>query len=177
MKVHACSWMLSCHWCCWRREKTQCDPIADLYLARRFVPSPNEMLPQSDSPDKEADKLMSRGGTSQDSVWFYLTYISHESTHMRIAIRPIRQLHLSRPCFSGAIKMSDKQEQIVLYDLASKPPQKCWSLNPWKSMFCSSVRGSVWSSIARFLLNYKGLDYRTEWVRRAHPKPGTLRGN
>ncbi|KAK4129679.1 hypothetical protein N657DRAFT_640345 [Parathielavia appendiculata] len=40
-------------------------------------------------------------------------------------------------------------EQIVLFDLASKEPRSCWSLNPWKT---------------RMLLNYKGLDYRTEWV-------------
>ncbi|KAL2192620.1 hypothetical protein P885DRAFT_64735 [Corynascus similis CBS 632.67] len=40
-------------------------------------------------------------------------------------------------------------EQIVLFDLPSKEPRRCWSLNPWKT---------------RLLLNYKGLDYRTEWV-------------
>jgi len=41
------------------------------------------------------------------------------------------------------------QEQIILYDLPSRAPCKAWSLNPWKT---------------RFLLNYKGLDYRTEWT-------------
>ncbi|KAK4234981.1 hypothetical protein C8A03DRAFT_37196 [Achaetomium macrosporum] len=40
-------------------------------------------------------------------------------------------------------------EQIVFFDLPSKPPNSCWSLNPWKT---------------RLLLNYKGLDYRTEWL-------------
>ncbi|KAK4096832.1 hypothetical protein N658DRAFT_527464 [Parathielavia hyrcaniae] len=40
-------------------------------------------------------------------------------------------------------------EQIVLFDLPSREPRSCWSLNPWKT---------------RMLLNYKGLDYRTEWV-------------
>lgn len=39
--------------------------------------------------------------------------------------------------------------QITLYDLPSKPPCKAWSLNPWKT---------------RFLLNFKGLDYKTEWT-------------
>ncbi|KAK3309432.1 uncharacterized protein B0T15DRAFT_515476 [Chaetomium strumarium] len=40
-------------------------------------------------------------------------------------------------------------EQIVFFDLRSKEPNSCWSLNPWKT---------------RLLLNYKGLDYRTEWL-------------
>ncbi|KAL2255973.1 hypothetical protein VTK26DRAFT_2405 [Humicola hyalothermophila] len=44
---------------------------------------------------------------------------------------------------------SDSEQQIVLFDLPSKPPNKAWSLNPWKT---------------RMLLNYKGLNYRTEWI-------------
>ncbi|KAL2015377.1 hypothetical protein VTK56DRAFT_5753 [Thermocarpiscus australiensis] len=46
--------------------------------------------------------------------------------------------------------------QIVLFDLPSRPPRSCWSLNPWKT---------------RFLLNYKGLDYRTEWLEYPEIKP------
>jgi len=38
---------------------------------------------------------------------------------------------------------------IILYDLPSKDPCGCWSLNPWKT---------------RMALNYKGVDYNTEWV-------------
>ncbi|KAL2131219.1 hypothetical protein VTI74DRAFT_5396 [Chaetomium olivicolor] len=47
-------------------------------------------------------------------------------------------------------------QQIVLFDLPSKDPCSCWSLNPWKT---------------RLLLNYKGLDYRTEWVEYPDIKP------
>ncbi|KAK3341879.1 hypothetical protein B0T25DRAFT_355212 [Lasiosphaeria hispida] len=47
-------------------------------------------------------------------------------------------------------------EQIVLFDLPSKAPVGPWSYNPWK---------------ARMLLNYKGLDYRTEWTEYPDIKP------
>ncbi|KAL7926957.1 hypothetical protein ACQKWADRAFT_279127 [Trichoderma austrokoningii] len=40
-------------------------------------------------------------------------------------------------------------EQVILFDLASQAPRTSWSLNPWKT---------------RMLLNYKGLDYKTEWM-------------
>ncbi|KAM0257019.1 hypothetical protein ACHAQJ_004612 [Trichoderma viride] len=40
-------------------------------------------------------------------------------------------------------------EQITLFDLASQEPCTSWSLNPWKT---------------RLLLNYKGIDYKTEWI-------------
>lgn len=40
-------------------------------------------------------------------------------------------------------------QQIVLFDLASKDGNKCWSHNPWKT---------------RFVLNYKGLNYTTEFL-------------
>ncbi|KAK6948967.1 hypothetical protein Daesc_009039 [Daldinia eschscholtzii] len=40
-------------------------------------------------------------------------------------------------------------QEIVLFDLPSRPPNKTWSYNPWKT---------------RFILNYKNLPYRTEWV-------------
>ncbi|KAI5927203.1 putative glutathione S-transferase [Camillea tinctor] len=47
-------------------------------------------------------------------------------------------------------------EQIVFFDLASKPPNQTWSLNPWKT---------------RFALNFKGLDYKTEWMQYPDIKP------
>ncbi|KAK4040970.1 hypothetical protein C8A01DRAFT_35026 [Parachaetomium inaequale] len=45
--------------------------------------------------------------------------------------------------------------QIVLFDIPSKQGT-CWSLNPWKT---------------RLLLNYKGLDYRTEWLEYPNIRP------
>lgn len=39
--------------------------------------------------------------------------------------------------------------KIILFDLASKDGNKCWSLNPWKT---------------RFVLNFKKLDYTTEFL-------------
>jgi glutathione S-transferase len=48
------------------------------------------------------------------------------------------------------------QAKITLFDLASKDGNKCWSLNPWK---------------ARFVLNFKGLDYQTEFVEYPDLKP------
>ncbi|KAK4182722.1 hypothetical protein QBC35DRAFT_143982 [Podospora australis] len=41
------------------------------------------------------------------------------------------------------------QNEIVLFDLPSRPPCKSWSLNPWKT---------------RFILNYKNIPYHTEWL-------------
>ncbi|KAL1855757.1 hypothetical protein VTK73DRAFT_8480 [Phialemonium thermophilum] len=38
---------------------------------------------------------------------------------------------------------------ITLFDIPTKAPRKCWSLNPWKT---------------RLLFNYKGLDYKVEWL-------------
>ncbi|KAH8179089.1 hypothetical protein LIA77_00608 [Sarocladium implicatum] len=40
-------------------------------------------------------------------------------------------------------------EKLTLFDLPSRPPCTTWSLNPWK---------------ARMLLNFKGIDYQTQWV-------------
>lgn len=37
----------------------------------------------------------------------------------------------------------------TLFDIPTKSPQVCWSMNTWRT---------------RLLLNYKGLDYKTEWV-------------
>ncbi|KAF5137836.1 Glutathione S-transferase-like protein ustS [Metarhizium anisopliae] len=46
--------------------------------------------------------------------------------------------------------------QITLLDLPSKEPCSSWSLNPWKT---------------RMLLNFKGLDYKTEWTEYEDIKP------
>ncbi|GAW11614.1 hypothetical protein ANO14919_009610 [Xylariales sp. No.14919] len=46
--------------------------------------------------------------------------------------------------------------KIVLFDLPSKEPKHAWSLNTWKT---------------RLVLNYKGLDYETEWVEYPEIKP------
>ncbi|KAL5611667.1 hypothetical protein BROUX41_000753 [Berkeleyomyces rouxiae] len=40
-------------------------------------------------------------------------------------------------------------EKLIFFDLPTKAPQKGWSLNPWRT---------------RLILNYKGIDYGTEWV-------------
>ncbi|KAF2869997.1 hypothetical protein BDV95DRAFT_93860 [Massariosphaeria phaeospora] len=45
---------------------------------------------------------------------------------------------------------------VVLYDIPTKAPPKAWSLNPWKN---------------RMVLNYKGIDYRTEWVEYPDVRP------
>jgi len=39
--------------------------------------------------------------------------------------------------------------EIILYDLASQLPSTSWSLNPWKT---------------RLALNFKGVNYKTQWV-------------
>ncbi|PSR77832.1 hypothetical protein BD289DRAFT_444769 [Coniella lustricola] len=46
-------------------------------------------------------------------------------------------------------------QQITLFDLANQQGT-CWSLNPWKT---------------RFVLNFKGLDYKTEWLEYPNIKP------
>ncbi|CAG7565961.1 unnamed protein product [Fusarium equiseti] len=40
-------------------------------------------------------------------------------------------------------------DTITLFDIPTKPPQVCWSMNIWRT---------------RLLLNFKGLDYKTEWL-------------
>ncbi|KAL8680962.1 MAG: hypothetical protein Q9186_002862 [Xanthomendoza sp. 1 TL-2023] len=40
-------------------------------------------------------------------------------------------------------------EEITLFDLPSKPPNRSWSLNPWKT---------------RLVLHYKSLPYKTHWL-------------
>ncbi|KAF2665090.1 hypothetical protein BT63DRAFT_429035 [Microthyrium microscopicum] len=39
--------------------------------------------------------------------------------------------------------------KLVLYDIPTKDPRRCWSLNTWKT---------------RMALNFKGVDYETKWV-------------
>ncbi|KAJ0134105.1 Uncharacterized protein HZ326_22835 [Fusarium oxysporum f. sp. albedinis] len=39
--------------------------------------------------------------------------------------------------------------KIIFFDIPSRSPQVCWSMNTWRT---------------RLLLNYKGLDYKTEWA-------------
>lgn len=39
--------------------------------------------------------------------------------------------------------------KVTLYDLPSKDPCRTWSLNPWKT---------------RLILNYKEIEYDTEWT-------------
>lgn len=55
--------------------------------------------------------------------------------------------------------------KIVLYDLPSKKGV-AWSFNPWRSMQCSLYlhKNQRLSLIARMILNFKGLDYETQWV-------------
>lgn len=43
----------------------------------------------------------------------------------------------------------NQQNTLILFDLASRDGNKCWSYNPWKT---------------RFVLAYKGLDYTTEFL-------------
>ncbi|PYH99130.1 putative glutathione S-transferase [Aspergillus ellipticus CBS 707.79] len=47
-------------------------------------------------------------------------------------------------------------QQIVFFDLPTKTPCITWSPNPWKT---------------RLLLNFKGIDYRTQWVEYPDIKP------
>ncbi|KAH7153819.1 hypothetical protein DER46DRAFT_611994 [Fusarium sp. MPI-SDFR-AT-0072] len=41
------------------------------------------------------------------------------------------------------------ENEITFFDIPSRSPQVCWSMNTWRT---------------RLLLNYKGLDYKTEWL-------------
>ncbi|KAI1374197.1 putative glutathione S-transferase [Hypoxylon crocopeplum] len=50
--------------------------------------------------------------------------------------------------------MSD--QEIVFFDLPSRPPKKAWSYNPWKT---------------RFVLNFKGIPYKTEFIEYPEIKP------
>ncbi|EED18881.1 conserved hypothetical protein [Talaromyces stipitatus ATCC 10500] len=48
----------------------------------------------------------------------------------------------------------------ILFDIPTKAPQVCWSMNTWRT---------------RLLLNYKGLDYKTEWLE--YPNIGVRLGH
>lgn len=61
--------------------------------------------------------------------------------------------------------------QVILYDIPSKDPRHCWSLNPWKSALLTlpitafkdlDNTDQLWT--ARLLLNLKGIPYKTEWL-------------
>ncbi|KAK3392777.1 hypothetical protein B0H63DRAFT_456588 [Podospora didyma] len=47
-------------------------------------------------------------------------------------------------------------EKIIFFDIPTKAPRTAWSFNPWRT---------------RFILNYKGLDYETEWLEYPEIKP------
>ncbi|KAK5080171.1 hypothetical protein LTR70_008920 [Exophiala xenobiotica] len=49
--------------------------------------------------------------------------------------------------------------KTIFYDCPSKEPRVCWSLNLWKSSHLLKR-----NSKARLVLNYKGIDYETNWV-------------
>lgn len=62
-------------------------------------------------------------------------------------------------------------EEVILYDIPSKNPRHCWSLNPWKSslhtMSLSATRrpkNTDQRLTARLILNLKGIPYKTEWL-------------
>ena len=70
--------------------------------------------------------------------------------------------------------MSDKT--TIFYDLPSKGHCACWSYNPWKSKWRGPVNFTPLSAspadsatlfdgaLARLALNYKNIDYKTEWL-------------
>lgn len=53
--------------------------------------------------------------------------------------------------------------QTILYDLPSQQGT-AWSLNPWKSKCDPCWDVPVLTGSARLILNFKGIDYKTEWV-------------
>jgi hypothetical protein len=68
-----------------------------------------------------------------------------------------------------SIQLYAKMAQVVLYDNPSRfGTGTCWSPNVWKSeMHSVAVVFSLDTnviSLARLLLNFKGIDYRTEWL-------------
>ncbi|KAF5572706.1 glutathione-S-transferase [Fusarium pseudoanthophilum] len=72
----------------------------------------------------------------------WLQFLSSAQTHLendqhRITERKTR------------IKSSMSENKITFFDIPSRSPQVCWSMNTWRT---------------RLLLNYKGLDYKTEWL-------------
>lgn len=66
-------------------------------------------------------------------------------------------------------------EPITFFDIPSKDGTP-WSFNPWKSEGIPDLNVmtiKLTSDLARFLLNYKGLDYKTEWVHSPSPNRKT----
>ena len=73
----------------------------------------------------------------------------------------------STPPISREIAMSE----VILYDIPSKEPRQCWSLNPWKSSLPPTspipLKHPTYtdqSFPARLVLNLKGIPYKTEWL-------------
>lgn len=57
----------------------------------------------------------------------------------------------------------------TLFDIPTRTPRVCWSMNTWRSKSDWSNRYiGTQTEEARLLLNYKGLDYKTEWVSLSH---------
>jgi hypothetical protein len=54
-------------------------------------------------------------------------------------------------------------EQTVLYDIPNQLGV-AWNPNPWKSKSYPSLSGAMLTVSARMILNYKNVDYKTEWV-------------
>ena len=61
--------------------------------------------------------------------------------------------------------------EVILYDIPSKEPRRCWSYNPWRSSLhpvpliaTESLRNADQSVIARLILNLKGIPYKTVWL-------------
>jgi len=61
----------------------------------------------------------------------------------------------------------DESNQFVLYDAVSKQGEVCWLPNPWKSECdAPSYIGLQYTDfVARLLLNYKNLPYKTKWLK------------
>ena len=58
---------------------------------------------------------------------------------------------------------------IVFYDIPSSLPHKAWSPNTWKTRYASSsshsiLRALLHPPVVRYLLNIKGIPYRTQWI-------------
>ena len=61
--------------------------------------------------------------------------------------------------------------EVILYDIPTKDPRRCWSYNPWKSSLypraliaAESLRNADRCLTARLALNLKGIPYKTEWL-------------
>lgn len=79
---------------------------------------------------------------------------------------------LSRPFYTLRTRTDFRQlihilaamsAQTILYDLPTKQ-NTAWSLNPWKSKCGCVGRRRMLTTTARLILNFKGVDYKTEWV-------------